>query len=295
MRDHRHGQVQVISAAAATAAAPSGAMQTEKLSVDEVMMGQILMSLKQGMTYAHEWDTVTSTANLQHTRAGGERSSLPYKLKVDLSVKTPGDDEVNAPRGFTTISPMASSLYHAGAAPPAMSPTERGRRYGPVVELEDLRKCFNMPIAAVARKFGICATLLKKICRRHGIQRWPHRQIRSLQKSIDMLKDSLSNAKGSNRDYIQKKIAAFEYTLECIMRDPNTAARGISTGRLASPSSEELIKRANRSKSVHLAEVTYDRQPREEVDDEEDEDEEAGAHVTAETAVAPMSIKSILC
>ncbi|CAH0481528.1 unnamed protein product [Peronospora belbahrii] len=130
--------------------------------------------------------------------------------------------------------------------------TRRGgssKRYGPVVELQDLRNCFNMPIAAVADKFGICVTLLKKICRRHGIQRWPHRQIRSLQKSINMLRESFHLAKGTNREYIAKKITAFEYTLECIMQDPNTAAKGISTGRLASPATEEMIKRGNRTKS----------------------------------------------
>ncbi|RQM12306.1 hypothetical protein DD237_006614 [Peronospora effusa] len=133
-----------------------------------------------------------------------------------------------------------------------MTPRSVNKRYGPVVHLEDLRKCFNMPIAAVAQKFGICVTLLKKICRHHGIQRWPHRQIRSLEKSIDMLRESLDSAKGTNKEYVAKKIMAFEYTLECIIQDPNAAAKGILAGRLASPATEETNKRGNRAKSLRL-------------------------------------------
>lgn len=205
------------------------------LSVDDVLMGEILMSLKRD-------------------------SAALRRARPELSVRVPAPPPAAAfdLAAFCAVSPLAAAASTSAASPAGsassppptaaraaaggrVSPTGRAlapsaKRYAPVVQLEDLRRCFNMPIAAVARKFGICATLLKKICRRHGIQRWPHRQIRSLQKSIDMLRESLAVAKGSNREYIGKKIAAFELTLECIMQDPNTAARGIAAGRLATPS-----------------------------------------------------------
>ncbi|CAI5740620.1 unnamed protein product [Hyaloperonospora brassicae] len=87
-----------------------------------------------------------------------------------------------------------------------------------------------MPIAAVAQKFGICATLLKKICRRHGIQRWPHRQIRSLQRSIGVLREALRDAKGAaNRAaHIASKIATFETALERLLHEPTAVATGLS-------------------------------------------------------------------
>ena len=34
----------------------------------------------------------------------------------------------------------------------------------------------------------ICPTVLKKICRRHGLKRWPNRRIRSIDKQIALLK-----------------------------------------------------------------------------------------------------------
>lgn len=224
------------------------------LSTDDMLMGEILMSLKN--RGADDAAPVRSgDVGAPPSPTSPSSSGATYRTKVGLTVQVgpPYPLPASAPSPFpsssafdlaslSAVSPMASSAFSSAADRPTASPTGRAltpsassKRYAPVVQLEDLRRCFNMPIAAVARKFGICATLLKKICRRHGIQRWPHRQIRSLQKSIDMLRESLAVAKGSNREYIGKKIAAFELTLECIMQDPNTAARGIAAGRLASP------------------------------------------------------------
>ncbi|KAF1795915.1 RWP-RK domain [Phytophthora cactorum] len=228
-------------------------MASPSLSDDDMLIGEILMSLKRDIPRAR---TLRSSSS-NHSSSPATVVSLPSASPSGAD--SPAD--VFNFDSFSSVSPMAFKLPLHPVVPSAtavipspsraMTVTPRGssKRYGPVVQLEDLRQCFNMPIAAVARKFGICATLLKKICRRHGIQRWPHRQIRSLQKSIDMLRESLSVAKGTNKEYIAKKIAAFEYTLECIMQDPNTAAKGISAGRLASPATEEMVKRGNRARN----------------------------------------------
>ncbi|RLN53779.1 hypothetical protein BBJ28_00005077 [Nothophytophthora sp. Chile5] len=250
------------------------------LSMDDMLMGEILMSLKRDApvatldaSSASAFPSVKVEATTDTPMTEGYRAKMEGLTVQVTSPTSPPETGVRSPAdvfnfdAFNSVSPMASNMYklplplplplplHSTPTTRTLAPSPRpgtpgsSRRYGPVVQLEDLRQCFNMPIAAVARKFGICATLLKKICRRHGIQRWPHRQIRSLQKSIDMLRESLSVARGTNKEYIAKKIAAFEYTLECIMQDPNTAAKGISAGRLASPATEELVKRGNRAKN----------------------------------------------
>lgn len=36
-----------------------------------------------------------------------------------------------------------------------------------------------------SKKLGVCVTVLKKICRRFGISRWPHRKLRSVAKHIE--------------------------------------------------------------------------------------------------------------
>ncbi|DAZ95977.1 TPA: hypothetical protein N0F65_009278 [Lagenidium giganteum] len=290
------------------------------LSRDELLMGEILVSLKRQPTtvssaspagpvatvtplpatqsdaHAIVGQLVTMATMAPITAPTAHAPSSTYKAKVELSVQTPV--EGSSFDMFSTISPVASSAYGNVLVAPSQSPSERSKRYGPAVQLEDLRKCFNMPIAAVARKFGICATLLKKICRRHGIQRWPHRQIRSLQKSIDMLRESLTVAKGSNKEYIAKKIAAFEYTLECIMKDPNTAAKGISAGRLASPASDEMAKRVSRVKASKKSSTVASAIAQSDDEDDEDLDHDDamdGSCVGQEETKASMSLKSILC
>jgi hypothetical protein len=47
------------------------------------------------------------------------------------------------------------------------------------ITFEQLTKYFHLPINDVAKELGICATMLKKICRKNGIPRWPHRKVRS--------------------------------------------------------------------------------------------------------------------
>ncbi|KAF1313128.1 Rwp-rk domain, partial [Globisporangium splendens] len=55
------------------------------------------------------------------------------------------------------------------------------------ITLNELRPHFNKPMAVVAKELGVCITLMKKICRRNGLVRWPHRRIRSLVNRITSL------------------------------------------------------------------------------------------------------------
>jgi len=43
--------------------------------------------------------------------------------------------------------------------------------------IEDVMPLFPIPIREAARRLGICTTLLKQLCRRLGIHRWPQRKV----------------------------------------------------------------------------------------------------------------------
>ena len=45
------------------------------------------------------------------------------------------------------------------------------------LRLEDLQSHFGVGLKEAAARLGICPTTLKRACRRHGIQRWPRRQL----------------------------------------------------------------------------------------------------------------------
>lgn len=59
---------------------------------------------------------------------------------------------------------------------------------------DQIASYFHLPIAAASREIGICATLLKKICRKYGIPRWPFRKLKSIEKAMVNLIDSLRSA-----------------------------------------------------------------------------------------------------
>lgn len=52
---------------------------------------------------------------------------------------------------------------------------------------EELAKYFNMAADQAAERLGLCMSAIKKICRRHGIVRWPHRKLLSANKSLALI------------------------------------------------------------------------------------------------------------
>jgi hypothetical protein len=42
---------------------------------------------------------------------------------------------------------------------------------------EMLTSNFTLPLNTVAKKFGLCPTALKKLCRKFGVPRWTHRKV----------------------------------------------------------------------------------------------------------------------
>ncbi|KAL1813718.1 hypothetical protein ACET3Z_023783 [Daucus carota] len=57
------------------------------------------------------------------------------------------------------------------------------------LELDEIRKHFNLPLTEAAKKLNVGPTVLKKRCRELNIKRWPHRKIKSLQCLINNIKE----------------------------------------------------------------------------------------------------------
>lgn len=90
------------------------------------------------------------------------------------------------------------------------------------ITLDMLRPHFEEPLAKVAASFGICVTLLKKICRRHGIARWPHRQITGLRKSIASMEHAIGYFDGARRESYAEQLLKQKNKLAALLEDPTT-------------------------------------------------------------------------
>jgi len=76
--------------------------------------------------------------------------------------------------------------------------------------MQELSKYFSMPEKAVAKQLGVCLTSLKKICRQNGINRWPYRKIKSLDKKLRKLDAAMTHAKDD-----VSMLRAMHYTPGC--------------------------------------------------------------------------------
>lgn len=96
------------------------------------------------------------------------------------------------------------------------------------ITLDLLRPHFDRPLAEVAAMFGICMTLMKKICRKNGVPRWPHRQIRGLRKSIWSIEKALRScdSEAQRRSYVEHLDKQKE-KLEAILRGPDGSGKGM--------------------------------------------------------------------
>jgi len=93
------------------------------------------------------------------------------------------------------------------------------------ISFDELSKYFHLPINQVAKELGVCATILKKICRRNGIPRWPHRKIKSLDKMIYNLNVNLEK-NPQERDDIIREIELLKSKKLEIMKNPDVLVVG---------------------------------------------------------------------
>eukprot|EP00656_Telonema_subtile_P024507 TRINITY_DN2672_c0_g1_i16.p1 TRINITY_DN2672_c0_g1~~TRINITY_DN2672_c0_g1_i16.p1 ORF type:complete len:166 (-),score=40.98 TRINITY_DN2672_c0_g1_i16:346-843(-) len=57
------------------------------------------------------------------------------------------------------------------------------------LEFGVLKEHFHLPMVDVAKKFGICTTVFKRMCRSHGIKRWPFRKLQSIERRMFVLNE----------------------------------------------------------------------------------------------------------
>ncbi len=75
--------------------------------------------------------------------------------------------------------------------------------------MELLQQYFHLPIVEASKQLGICSTSLKKICRKHGLLRWPHRKVGDLSNHV-----ARCNHKQSETMWIASKVKSVDLKVE---------------------------------------------------------------------------------
>ncbi|CAH9076739.1 unnamed protein product [Cuscuta europaea] len=81
------------------------------------------------------------------------------------------------------------------------------------LKLKDFAGYLHLPIEEAARRMNICPTVMKKICRRDGLVRWPYRKVRSIQRKIVNRSKSLSANDAEERDRARVEILELQQQL----------------------------------------------------------------------------------
>ena len=114
--------------------------------------------------------------------------------------------------------------------------TKRARQ----VTLEMLQQRFDKPLSEVAVELGVCMTFLKKVCRKHGIKRWPFRKVRAHQHF---------------KIYDDRKVASLEIWISWLRRAPETLktnATSLCRSRLSSTVSRGRRPESRSSRDCRL-------------------------------------------
>ncbi|XP_076920038.1 protein NLP2-like [Bidens hawaiensis] len=165
---------------------------------DEELTDQASFSVKEPKAHDESW-----ISDMLEAQRRGENVILSMGCHKEEPV-----DEYNVINqfchGFTFSDPKNQTYLGWGSKTNGQTlttkrSTEKGRsKTERNITLQVLQKYFPGSLKDAAKSIGVCPTTLKRICRQHGIMRWPSRKIKKVSHSLKKLQLVIDSVQGAD-------------------------------------------------------------------------------------------------